>query len=242
MAGRDTSVTAITVPDISAGSSWFITVRTVCTELVSSPCAPLMRRLDRIDCVFHSSNSRLHGHKWDRRCTPSWSGDHHPLLGSLYGAGDPAGRDTEPSAGADQLAIPSEYAGRFAGERATADAANSGRTRADGIARATLSVPDAKGQRPAREKPANTSSAPQRVAGGRATGRRTKVAGPSGAATCYKQRHDDSCRHDSPIAGRPQRDAVGGDAGRIMDPHGWRGHQPGDAAAAKRGPPERAAG
>jgi hypothetical protein len=52
----------------------------------------------------------------------------------------------------------------------------------------------------------------------------------------------DSCRYESPMAGRPQRDAVGGDAGRIMDPHGWRGRQPGDAAAAKRGPPERAAG
>ena len=43
MAGRDTSVTAITVPDISAGSSWFITVWTVCTELISSPCTPLTR-------------------------------------------------------------------------------------------------------------------------------------------------------------------------------------------------------
>jgi hypothetical protein len=43
MAGRDTSVTAITVPDISAGSRWFITVWTVCTELISSPCTPLMR-------------------------------------------------------------------------------------------------------------------------------------------------------------------------------------------------------
>src|SRR5215471_15925953 len=31
-AGRDTSVTAITVPDICAGSSWSITVWTVCTE------------------------------------------------------------------------------------------------------------------------------------------------------------------------------------------------------------------
>lgn len=31
-AGRDMSATAITVPDISAGSSWFITVMTVCTE------------------------------------------------------------------------------------------------------------------------------------------------------------------------------------------------------------------
>ena len=43
IAGRDTSVTAITVPDICAGSSWFITVWTVCTELISSPCTPLVR-------------------------------------------------------------------------------------------------------------------------------------------------------------------------------------------------------
>jgi hypothetical protein len=42
-AGRDTSVTAITVPDICAGSSWFITLWTVCTELISSPCTPLVR-------------------------------------------------------------------------------------------------------------------------------------------------------------------------------------------------------
>ena len=41
IAGRHTSVTAITVPDISAGSSWFITVWIVCTELISSPCTPL---------------------------------------------------------------------------------------------------------------------------------------------------------------------------------------------------------
>ena len=44
MAGRDTSVTAVTVPDICAGSSWFITVWTVCTELISSPCTPLTKR------------------------------------------------------------------------------------------------------------------------------------------------------------------------------------------------------
>jgi hypothetical protein len=37
MAGRDTSVTAITVPDIVAGSSLLITVWTVCMELISSP-------------------------------------------------------------------------------------------------------------------------------------------------------------------------------------------------------------
>jgi hypothetical protein len=43
----------------------------------------------------------------------------------------------EPAALADQLAIPSEYAGRVADERATADAANSGR--AGSVARATLS-------------------------------------------------------------------------------------------------------
>ena len=42
-AGRDTSVTAITVPDIAAGSSWFITVWTAWTELISSPCTPLTR-------------------------------------------------------------------------------------------------------------------------------------------------------------------------------------------------------
>jgi hypothetical protein len=39
------------------------------------------------------------------------------------------------------------------------------------------------------------------------------------------------------MAGRPQRDAVGGDAGRIMDPHGRRRRQPRYAGAAQRGAP-----
>jgi hypothetical protein len=93
MAGRDTSVTAITVPDISAGSSWFITVWTVCTELVSSPCTPLMRRVDRIDCMFHSSNSRLHGHQRDRPANTS-SAPQRAARGRCSPAGAPraAGR------------------------------------------------------------------------------------------------------------------------------------------------------
>lgn len=37
------SSTAITVPDISAGFSWLITACTVCTELISSPCTPLVK-------------------------------------------------------------------------------------------------------------------------------------------------------------------------------------------------------
>ena len=37
------SVTAITVPDIAAGSSWSITVWTVWIELISSPWTPLVR-------------------------------------------------------------------------------------------------------------------------------------------------------------------------------------------------------
>jgi hypothetical protein len=44
---------------------------------------------------------------------------------------------------------------------------------------------------------------------------------------CDKQSHDDSCRYESPIAGRPQRDAVGGDTGRIMDRLGRRRRQSG---------------
>jgi hypothetical protein len=62
----------------------------------------------------------------------------------------------------------------------------------------------------------------------------------SARKTWYRQSHDDACRHESPMAGRPQRDAVGGDAGRIMDPHGRRRRQPRHAAAAKRGASERA--
>jgi hypothetical protein len=42
-AGLDTSVTTITAPDICVGSSRFITVWTVCMELISSPCTPLTR-------------------------------------------------------------------------------------------------------------------------------------------------------------------------------------------------------
>jgi hypothetical protein len=54
--------------------------------------------------------------------------------------------------------------------------------------------------------------------------------------------HDDSCRHESPVTGRPQRNAVGGDPGRIMDPHGRRRRQSGNPAAAKRGASERSGG
>ena len=43
IAGREISSTAITVPDISATFNWFMTVCTVCTELISSPCTPLVR-------------------------------------------------------------------------------------------------------------------------------------------------------------------------------------------------------
>jgi hypothetical protein len=64
--------------------------------------------------------------------------------------------------------------------------------------------------------------------------------GGSARKTWYRQSHDDACRHESPMAGRPQRDAVGGDAGRIMDPHGRRRRQLRHAAAAKRGASERA--
>ena len=41
IAGRDTSKTASTAPDISAGSSWSMTVWIVRTGLISSPCTPL---------------------------------------------------------------------------------------------------------------------------------------------------------------------------------------------------------
>jgi hypothetical protein len=61
-------------------------------------------------------------------------------------------------------------------------------------------------------------------------------------ATCYKQSHDDPRRPEWALAGRPQRDAVGGDTGRIMDPHGRRRRQPEHPAAAKRGAPEPAGG
>ena len=43
IAGRAMSSTAMTVPDISAAFSWPMTVCTVCTELISSPCTPLVR-------------------------------------------------------------------------------------------------------------------------------------------------------------------------------------------------------
>jgi hypothetical protein len=42
--------------------------------------------------------------------------------------------------------------------------------------------------------------------------------GGSARETWYRQSHDDPRRPESAMAGRPQRDAVGGDAGRIMDP------------------------
>jgi hypothetical protein len=47
-----TSVTAITVPDICAGSSWLITVWTVCTELRSIPssCRIDSRPVTRFHC------------------------------------------------------------------------------------------------------------------------------------------------------------------------------------------------
>jgi hypothetical protein len=55
-----------------------------------------------------------------------------------------------------------------------------------------------------------------------------------------KGSHDDEGRGphipEFALAGRPQRDAVGGDAGRIMDPRGRRRRQPGHPAAnQKRG-------
>jgi hypothetical protein len=63
---------------------------------------------------------------------------------------------------------------------------------------------------------------------------------------CDKQSHDDPRRPESAMAGRPQRDAVGGDAGRIMDPHGRRRRQPGQVAAhqpsAQTRAPKRAGG
>ena len=37
------SSTAMTVPDMSAGFNRVMTVCTVCTELISSPCTPLVR-------------------------------------------------------------------------------------------------------------------------------------------------------------------------------------------------------
>ena len=43
IAGRAMSSTAITVPDISAAFKRPMTVCTVCTELISSPCTPLDR-------------------------------------------------------------------------------------------------------------------------------------------------------------------------------------------------------
>jgi hypothetical protein len=38
--------------------------------------------------------------------------------------------------------------------------------------------------------------------------------GGSARKTWYRQSHDDDCRAKSAMAGRPQRDAVAGDAGR----------------------------
>jgi hypothetical protein len=40
------------------------------------------------------------------------------------------------------------------------------------------------------------------------------------------QSHDNPRRPEWALAGRPQRNAVGGDAGWIMDPHGRRRRQP----------------
>jgi hypothetical protein len=64
MAGRDTSVTAITVPDISAGSSWFITVWTVCTELPGNG-SPMLRSPHQMD-VHNRKSPRQNGPRLPR--------------------------------------------------------------------------------------------------------------------------------------------------------------------------------
>jgi hypothetical protein len=56
-----------------------------------------------------------------------------------------------------------------------------------------------------------------------------------------RKAHDDPLRPECTLAGRPQRDAVGGDAGWIMDPLGRRRRQPGHPIV-QREASERAGG
>jgi hypothetical protein len=73
-----------------------------------------------------------------------------------------------------------------------------------------------------------TSLVEHRLHGARGVGEPVRRIRPGRAAKPrYKQSHDDPRGPKRAIAGRPQRDAVGGDAGRIMDPLGRRRRQSG---------------